>query len=94
MNVHQLFANTVWKLESQNARLKNKHPVLFNVAIINLFSPSSQKISIFVNKQLDAKVFFISVYSNSLHVSNKQVFIIRRVNCINTTSGVYHCEKS
>jgi len=31
MKIFQLFANRVWKLESQNARLKNKHPLLFNV---------------------------------------------------------------
>ena len=35
MKVHKLFANTVWKLESQNARLKNKHPVLLNVCHYN-----------------------------------------------------------
>jgi len=35
-------------------------------------------------------IFRIFVYSNSLHVSNDQVLIIRRVNCINTTFGVCH----
>jgi len=30
----------------------------------------------------------MSVYSNSLHVSSNQVLIIRRVNFINTTSGI------
>jgi len=34
-------------------------------------------------------IFLIFVYSNSLHVSSNQVLIIRRVNCINTTSGIY-----
>jgi hypothetical protein len=32
------------KLESQNPTLKNKHPVLINVAIKILFTPSSQKV--------------------------------------------------
>ena len=44
-------------------------------------------ITIFVNNQIDAQFF----YSNSLQVSNNQVLIIRRVNCINTTSGICHC---
>jgi len=46
-------------------------------------------ISIFVNNQLDAHFFLICVYSNSLHVSSNQVLIIRRVNCINKTSGTH-----
>jgi len=37
IKVHQLFANTVWKMNSQNARIKNKHPVFLNVAIKTLF---------------------------------------------------------
>ena len=42
--------------------------------------------------QLDAQFFcFVFVYSNSLHVSTNQVLIIRRINCINTTSGICHC---
>jgi len=46
-------------------------------------------ITIFVNNKLDAQFFFlIFVYSNSLHVSSNQVLIIRRVNCISTTSGI------
>jgi hypothetical protein len=30
------------------------------------------------------------VYSNPLHVSSNLVLIIRRINCINTTSGMCH----
>jgi hypothetical protein len=46
-------------------------------------------ITIFVNDQLDARFFFWYLFfSNSLHVSINQVLIIRRVNCINTTSGI------
>jgi len=49
-------------------------------------------VSVFVNNQLDAQFsFHIFVYSNSLHVSSNQVLIIRRVNCINMTSGICHC---
>ena len=33
---------------------------------------------------------FLYIYSNSLHVSNNLVLIIRRVICINTTSGICH----
>jgi len=48
-------------------------------------------ITVLVNNQLDAHFFFlIFVYSISLHVSSNHVLIIRRVNCINTTSGICH----
>jgi hypothetical protein len=33
--------------------------------------------------------FFLYVYSKSLHVSSTHVPIIRRINCINTTSGIF-----
>jgi hypothetical protein len=45
---------------------------------------------ILVNNQLDAQFFFLYVYFNSLYVSSNLVLIIRRVNCINTTSGICH----
>jgi hypothetical protein len=45
---------------------------------------------IFVNNQLDAQFFFMYVHFYSLSVSGSHVPIIRRVNCINTTSGVCH----
>ena len=45
---------------------------------------------IFVKNQLDAQFFFMYVYFYSLHVSGSHVPIIRRINCINTTSGIYH----
>ena len=41
----------------------------------------------FVNNQLDAQFFFIYVYFYSLHVSGSHVPIIKRINCINTTSA-------
>jgi len=45
---------------------------------------------IFVNNQPDAQFFFMYVYFYSLHISGSHVPIIRRINCINTTSGIYH----
>jgi hypothetical protein len=43
-----------------------------------------------VNNQHDAQFFFMYVNFYSLHVSGSQVPIIRRINCINTTSGICH----
>jgi hypothetical protein len=34
---------------------------------------------------------FKNIYYNSLYVSSATVFIIRRINCINATSGICHC---
>ena len=49
---------------------------------------------IIFNDQLDPKFFFVYVYFNSLHVSNIQVLIIRRFNCINTKlSGICHSDR-
>jgi hypothetical protein len=45
---------------------------------------------ILVNNQLDAQFFFVYVYFSSLHVSSTPVLIIRRISCINTTSGICH----
>jgi len=45
---------------------------------------------IFVNNQLDAQFFLMYVYFYSLHVSGSHVPIIRRINCINTTSSICH----
>ena len=33
---------------------------------------------------------FLRIYFNSVHVSSNLVLIIKRINCINTTSGVCH----
>jgi len=46
--------------------------------------------TVFVNKQPDAQLFFMYVYFYFLHVSGSHVPIIRRINCINTTSGICH----
>jgi hypothetical protein len=48
---------------------------------------------IFVNNQLDAQLLFMYFYFYSLHVSGSHVPIIRRINCINTTSGICHRTK-
>ena len=45
---------------------------------------------ILFNDQLDAQFFYVYVYVNSQHVSSNPVLIIRRINCINKTSGVCH----
>ena len=44
---------------------------------------------IFVNNQLHAPFFFMYVYFYSLRVSGSHVPIVRRFNCINTTSGIW-----
>jgi hypothetical protein len=36
--------------------------------------------------------YFLCIYFNSLHVSSNLVLIIRRINCINTTSGICHSD--
>jgi len=56
----------------------------------DFFKKENKKKRIFVNNQLDAQFFFMYVYYYSLHVSGSHVPIIRRINCINTTSGICH----
>jgi len=46
--------------------------------------------STFVNNQFDAQFFYMYVYFYSLYVSDSHVSIIRRINCINTTSGIMY----
>jgi hypothetical protein len=48
---------------------------------------------ILVNGQLGAQFFFLYVYFNSLHVSSYLVLIIRRINFINTRSGMCHSDR-
>ena len=43
---------------------------------------------ILINNQLDAQFFSVCVYFDTLHVSSSSVPIIRRINCINATSGM------
>ena len=45
---------------------------------------------ILVNDQLDAQFIFRICNSKTLHVSSTHVLIIRRINCISTTSGICH----
>ena len=42
------------------------------------------------NNQLDAQFFSVYVYFDTLQVSSNHMLIIRRINCINTTSGIFH----
>jgi hypothetical protein len=70
------FRSTVHIIMSQKQALTNLR--------IRWYNP------IFVNNQLDAQFFFIHVYFYSLDVSGSHVPIIRRINCINTTSGICH----
>jgi len=42
-----------------------------------------------INDQPEAQ-FFSNFYFTSLHVSSNLVFIIRRINCNNTNSGMCH----
>ena len=46
--------------------------------------------TVFVNNQIDAQFFFMYIYFYSVRVSSSHVPIIRRINCINTTSGICH----
>ena len=57
----------------------------------NLCSVDASQGIIFVNNQLDAQFFFMYVYFQSLHVSGSHVPIIRRIICINMTSGMCRC---
>jgi len=45
--------------------------------------------TILVNNQLDV-LFDVFIYFTSLHVSSHPVLIIRRINFVNTSSGIYH----
>ena len=47
---------------------------------------------ILINNQLEANslYIYIFIYFDSVHVSSNALLIIRRVSCINTTSGIYH----
>jgi hypothetical protein len=44
--------------------------------------------AIFLNNQPETQFFFMYVYFYSTHVSGSHAPIIRRINCINTTSGI------
>ena len=59
-------------------------------AFRNFANTPKQKSALFVNNQIDAQFFFMYIYFYSLHVSGSHVPIIRRINCINTTSGICH----
>jgi len=66
-----------------NLRLKKEHVEFYVLLTVHLSI-------IFVNNQLEAHLFFMYVYFYFLHVSGSHVLVIRRINCINTTSGRCH----
>ena len=54
---------------------------------------SNIPLSVLVNNQLDAQFFSVYVYFDTIHASSNHVLIIRRINCINTTSGICHLHR-
>jgi len=62
-------------------------PAQVHVYILNDAIGKRYKGKILANNQLDA-LFHVFIYSSSLHVSSITVLIIRRSNCINTSSGM------
>ena len=70
---------------------QNQNPAKLQlIFFLNFVSMTVHLGIIFVNKQRDAQFFFMYVYFYSLHVSDSCVSIFRRINCINTTSGICH----
>jgi hypothetical protein len=70
----------------RTAKLFDASPLLTRIVL--LYVQHDGVIS--VNNQLDVQFFFMYVYFYSPHVSDSHVPIIRRINCINTTSGICH----
>jgi hypothetical protein len=62
---------------------KSKHTLYFVLLTVHLGI-------IFVNNQPEAQFFSMYVYFYSLHVSGSHEPIIRKINCISTTSGICH----
>ena len=77
----KLAANTTKLLACQHCQ---KDSLLFYVLLMVHLD------TILVNNQLDAQLFFVYIYFNSLHVSSTHVLIIGGTNCINRTSGICH----
>ena len=73
-----------------NVILRQRIKTKKTVRNVEYMAAGKYNVEIFVNNQLDAQFFFMYVYFYSLHVSGSHVPIIRRINCINTTSGVCH----
>jgi hypothetical protein len=93
----QKFPN-IMQPECENSRLPGQKQLSkegnFSPAIGFLCKEETSKVlyserTILVNNQLDA-LFQCIYYFTSLHVSSNPVLIIRRFNCINTSSGIYH----
>ena len=81
----QHFKAFFFNIEPNSTDFNNRNVEFYFLLAVHL-------ITVLVNNQLDAQYLFLMfVYSNFLHVSSNQVLIIRRVSCINTTSGICHC---
>ena len=94
-SVFQSVPSLRWKSQTNFPEHFSNFLIRYSVSK-NLFSfyilVTVHLITTFVNNQHDAQFSFLTfVYSNSLDVSNNQVIIIRRINCINTTSGILVC---
>ena len=88
----QMFVLETWAGEEMTEKnggtlfQRPRHALVF----FNIFCWPCILLWFLANDQLDAQ-FFLCIYFNSLHVSNNPLLIIRRINCINTISGIYHC---
>ena len=58
---------------------------IFQTELISLWT---LELTILVNNQLDE--LFQCIYFTSVHVWSIPVIIIRRINCVNTSSDIYH----
>jgi len=81
-NVELLFGSHVRQVtpKNQGQMARNRNVIQYGGGALN--SPQ-----ILSNNQLDA-LFHVFIYFMSLHVSSVTALIIRRSNCINTSSGM------
>ena len=65
-------------------------PVLYMFRATKCSSSGESVVSIRHLVYVTVCTTFVFVYSRSVHISSNHVLIIRRVNCVNTTSGICH----
>ena len=94
---HTFYRETLWHFERKDrlcnvcfCRVAEPHLVQFYCMCVSRQKEFMSLSTVLVNNQPDAQLFFLYVYLNSLHVSSNPVLIIRRINCIDTTSGICH----
>jgi hypothetical protein len=87
-----------WELRNNNPEKRSSQYIFWRNRICHIrfddlmfCSETVHLGTVFVNNQLDAQFFFMYVYFCSLRVSGNHVPIIRRINCINTTSDMSLC---